>query len=659
MRTGAGTPLKATSAGLPLRRRQYCLVEDGWANEEQEQRRNMKRHVAQEKVPSGNVSKGQTISRATVGVVLALVVAILIARPSAGAAIALRAATPDQRSVPRYGKLELTLDLEANYTNPFDPAQIDVYAVFVSPEQQPVRVYGFLFQPFRRRIQGGAEQFDPAGPAVWKIRFAPDTVGTWHYQVFAQDRTGRATLPPAAIDVTPSAFAGFIRRSDRNPRAFAYEDGHPFFPVGENMAWAGRRGTLDYDDWLAALSAAGGNWIRIWMASWNCALEWSRQGESGWQSGDYSGAGFYSLRNAWKLDTILDLVERYDMKAMVTFGTYGEFTEGGYFNEGQWKANPYRAANGGPCAQPEDFWTNAQARSLYRQRLRYLMARYAYRTSIHAWEFWNEAKAPASWVVEMASYLKGTRGFAGQPADPYQHLLTTTYGTPDIWRIPEIDLTQTHRYGEGSIPDHAPLVYDDAQRHRVYGTPHLMSEFGIDFRAPDGRYDPDGKGVNLHNALWASALSGNAGSAMVWWWDNYVHPSRVYAHFSALRQFVESIPWTAGAWEPLEVTAPSAAVYGLILDSSAMLWAHNPQHHWRNVLSKKPVAAMPSQEVRVRGLPSGRYTIEWWDTWKGGISRRESVTCREGRLTLRLPELETDVAARIVPADSEDGTKGK
>jgi len=625
----------------------------------QEQRGNMPPQVSPQTVPLKNLQNGQITPRATVVFGLVLVAAILSARPGASAAIALRAATPEQRSVSRYGKLELTLDLEASYTNPFDPAQIDVYAVFTSPAQQRVRGYGFLFQPFRRRMQRGTEEFDAVGPPVWKVRFAPDTVGTWHYQVFARDRTGRATLPPAAIDVTPSASAGFIRRSDRNPRVFAYEDGRPFFPVGENMAWAGKRGTLEYAEWLASLKAAGGNWIRIWMASWNCALEWSTQRGSDWRTGGYSGAGFYSLRNAWKLDTILDLAERYDVKVMVTFGTYGEFNEGGHFNEGQWKANPYLAANGGPCTQPEDFWTNPRVRRLYRQRLRYIMARYAYRTSIHAWEFWNEAKAPAAWVAEMASYLKGTGAFAGQPADPYRHLLTTTVGTPDIWQNPEIDFTQTHRYGRGNLPDHAPLVYDDTQRYRRYGKPHLMSEFGIDFRAPDRRYDPDGKGVNLHNALWASALSGDAGSAMIWWWDNYVHPAHLYTHFAPLRQFVDSIPWTAGAWEPLDVTAPSATVYGLVLDRTATLWAHNPQHNWRTVLAKKPIAALPSQEVVVRGLPSGQYAIEWWDTWKGGVTKRETVSCRNERLTLRLSKLETDVAARIVPANPEGGTKGE
>jgi len=168
------------------------------------------------------------------------------------------------------------------------------------------------------------------------------------------------------------------------------------------MCWGGRRGSFDYDDWLTPLAKAGGNWIRIWMSSWNCALEWSREARGDWRTGQYKGVGFHSLDNAWKLDTILDLAETNGVAVMLCLGTYGEFNTGGYFNEGQWKANPYNATNGGPCLMAADFWTDSAARKLYQQRLRYVTARYGSRTCIQSWEFWNEANAPAAWVGEMA-----------------------------------------------------------------------------------------------------------------------------------------------------------------------------------------------------------------------------------------------------------------
>ena len=656
---------------------------------------------------------------------IALVLALAAATPATPGPLAqqqklaLRSAKLVPNTAPRYARLELTLDLAATYDNPFNPDEIDVWGLFTSPQGQTTRVNGFLDQPFTRRLDHDTEVIEPAGSPVWRIRFAPVLEGSWRYRVFARDRSGETSLPEASFAVSPSQNPGFIRRAQRNPRMFAYDNGQPYFAIGENMCWGGKRGSFDYDDWLPPLAKAGGNWIRIWMSSWNCALEWSREAHGDWRNGQYHGVGVYSLDNAGKLDAILDLAETNGVAVMLCLGTYGEFNTGGYFNEGQWKANPYNATNGGPCLKPADFWTNSAVRQLYQQRLRYLGARYGSRTCIHSWEFWNEANAPAAWVGEMARCLKGTGEFAGRPLDPYGHLVTTTYGTPEIWRLTEVDFTQTHHYGKGDVPDHAPVLHRDALANASFGKPHLMGEFGIDWRTGDDKYDPEGRALNLHNGLWASALSGNAGGAMIWYWDGYVHPRQLYPQLTPLRKFADTVPWTDTAWEPLVITAPRVKVafapsegvvlpakgpwgrppeseftltadlgadgpdlpqflyspakpaerttpvfrfktveraaplnlYGLHNGHMAILWAQNAEHNWKNLFDKKPISTVPSTTLSCRGLPAGSYIVEWWDTWKGGMTRKEQVSAAVDGLTLALPELETDVAARILPSN--------
>ncbi len=497
--------------------------------------------------------------------------------------LALRSAEPDTRVVAQWNKFELTLDLSANYDNPFDPAQIDVWAVFTSPQGKTIRVNGFLWGDYTRRLDGKNEIIEAKGAPAWKIRFAPPARGAWRYRVWARDRSGLKSLPQAALIVAPASGArssgtspvgaipsreqifevngpeiGFVRRSVRNPRAFALENERPFVPIGENIGWAGNEGSFEFDRWLEGLGRAGGNWMRVWMSSWNAALEWTPPREGSWQRGEYHGLGVYSLDNAWKLDTILDSAERNGIYTMVCFGTYGEFKTGGFFNEGQWANNPYNVTNGGPCATPEDFWTNPQARAFYRRRLRYIAARYGWRTRVFAWEFWNEAEAPVLWVGEMARFLKGTGEFKTQgPADPHGHLVSTTYGNEAIWKLPEIDFSMTHSYGDtGSIPDHAPVIAADAQTNATWGKPHIMAEFGIDWRAGDEKYDPRGRAVNFHNGLWSSMAAGNAGGAMLWWWDGYVHPKNLYAQLTPLRRFSDSVAWTAGPWKPMRIDSP-------------------------------------------------------------------------------------------------------
>jgi hypothetical protein len=571
----------------------------------------------------------------------------------------LQKATPTTASVACYGAWEAALDLRATFDNPFDPADIDVYALFTSPQGQTFRVNGFYDQVFTRKLDHGAEKIEPAGEPGWKLRFTPSRAGRWGYEVFAKDRSGTARLEPAFFEVTPSANPGFIRRATSGAPYFMRDNGQPFFPIGENMGWAGGRGTYDYEDWLGALGKAGGNFIRVWMSSWNCALEWTSDNKGDWRSGQYHNLGVYSLQNAWKLDFIFDLAEQNGISLMLCLGTYGELKDGGFFNEGQWKANPYNATNGGPCAKAGALWTNETARKLYQRRLRYLGARYGHRVNLQSWEFWNEAEAPAPWVAEMARCLKGAGEFTGHGADPYGHLVTTTYGNPEVWNLPEIDITQTHSYGVGDLPDQGPKIYQEGRRHAAFGKPHLMAEFGIDWRSPDSQYDPDGKAINFHNALWASLLSGDAGGAMIWWWDNYVHPKKLYAPFTALRKFADTVPWTLGHWQPLAIQPlgldPNATNkvfngYALGNGSQAIAWIQNARHHWKNAFEKQAVSATPKARMQVSGLPAGRYRLEWWDTYRGTPLRAENVSCEGGNLQFELPELAADVAIQLTPA---------
>lgn len=282
------------------------------------------------------------------------------ARKASGAAplarrdkLALRSASPNRTGVPRFSKFELALDLTATYDNPFDADDVTVEAVLTSPQGKVWRIPAFLDQPFTRRLIEGKERIEAAGDPVWRVRFAPATPGAWRYRISARDRSGSVSLPEAGFTVTASPQPGFVRRSTRNPLAFAFEGERPFFAVGENMGWGGQRGSFDFDDWLGALGQAGGNWMRIWMCSWNCALEWSADPKGDRRVGSYHGAGVYSLDNAWKLDTILDTAERNGIYVMVCFGTYGEFKEGGFFGEGQWKANPYNVENGARARSPK------------------------------------------------------------------------------------------------------------------------------------------------------------------------------------------------------------------------------------------------------------------------------------------------------------------
>ena len=67
---------------------------------------------------------------------------------------------------------------------------------------------------------------------------------------------------------------------------------------GEDMAWGT---SYSYDSWLSKLAAVGGNFIRVWMASWGFAIEWQE-----------TGLGNYTARlgDAWLLDHVFGVCEQ-------------------------------------------------------------------------------------------------------------------------------------------------------------------------------------------------------------------------------------------------------------------------------------------------------------------------------------------------------------
>ena len=107
----------------------------------------------------------------------------------------------------------------------------------------------------------------------------------------------------------------------------------------------------------------------------------------------------------------------------------------------EWSNNPYNAANGGPCANTWDFFTNTTAKNYYKNRQRYIIARYGYSKNIQSWELFNEVDWTddfankqtdvTSWHNEMSTYIKSK--------DVYKHLVTTSYAydtnDPDTWQL--------------------------------------------------------------------------------------------------------------------------------------------------------------------------------------------------------------------------------
>ncbi len=550
--------------------------------------------------------------------------------------------------VPVFGLFEAMFDLNATHDNPYDPADIDVVAEFTSPEGKAHKVPAFFMWPFERTVVKGQEQLRAADLPEWHIRFTPTQPGRWEFTIRATDRTGATETEVLSFLAIPSKRDGFIRINNDNPYYFATDTSDVFFPVGLNMCWyvdttgEGNLQTVAYDRWLESLAANGGNFIRIWMFSVSFNPEWIE-----------TGLGQYDERqpHLWRLDYIMRRCEELGIRVQFCLLNHGQLS---LSTNSEWNANPYNAAIGGPIDHPVEFLTDETARTMFRRRLRYLMARYSYSPNVFAWEWFNEientsgldTEALLPWVAEMTDVIREW--------DPNHHLITTSAkGSERVYGPDSIDFTQPHMYEVGNWP---PAIF--AKIHRLrneYRKPVFVGELGIEHNPP--RIDPAGR--HLHTGNWASLMSGAAGGAMTWWWDSYVAPRDLWHVYRGISSFAEDEPLhlSKGPGRKFAVEHPEARLEAMALDLSdrTLLWirrkdatatAFSGKHSELPDFSTVTGATLSPD--RLDFTPS---RVEWWNTAGGTISGK--TVHDEGNDQISIPGFRTDIAAKFFATKRE------
>lgn len=451
---------------------------------------------------------------------------------------------PLQTNVEQYDKFEITVDLNATFTNPYDYSDIHLSAIFTAPDEQLFQVDGFYMESFILNENNGT-LYSSGENGQFKIRFAPMTVGTWSYRIKVSNQDGTTYSEPLHFNCSPSDNQGFI--SHNNSNYLSFSNGDQYIPIGENMAWQSHNVYHDYHKWLTALSENQGNFIRLWHAHWGLGIEW----KNGWQQ--FEGLKQYHQKNAAYQDWLFDFCTEKKVKVMLTLQHHGQVSTN---VNPEWSSNPYNAANGGMCQDVWDFFSNKEAINYTKNRLRYIVARWGYAQSIMAWELFNEVDwmndyAEKDWMVmewhqEMATFLK--------EIDPYQHLVTTSFAEATIganmWDIPTIDLTQTHFYLdnphlERALANGIQRALDDFQK------PTLTGEFGLGIHSNMNLLDPDG--IHIHNALWGALFAGGVGTGMSWWWDSYIDAQNLYYHYAPIAKVSQDISFVQQKMTPTEV----------------------------------------------------------------------------------------------------------
>jgi len=549
--------------------------------------------------------------------------------------------------VAAYQRLEISLNLQAVYDNPYDPREVAVEVEFRRRGGPSRRHPAFWFEGYERRPSGVGEQYRPTGERTWRGRIVAHSRGHWEYRIVARDRTGQARSQWRAFECTAGPNPGFVRVDGRDRHFLAFGDGSPYRPLGVNLCWAWDGAGFSVLRWQQDLAAAGGNWTRYWMSKHSAeqAIEWSAGGP--WQ-----GLGRYSQQISARFDAYLADAEARGIYAQLCVDSFNGWNSEVYAN---WSENPYNVEAGGMLAEPIELLTDEGARRLFRQRLRYVVARWGYSTAVLAWELFNEADIigagttpyylrrveGAAWHREMGAYLDSV--------DAFDHLRTTSFSNdldplrfPEIWSLDEMDIIQGHRYSDALPASHVGLI----RQMWACDKPGILAEFGVaDMTVPKlaaGKlaafHDPTGQ--SLHDAAWAAAVSGSA--AMSWWWEEWIAPAGLWSVLTPIRRFLDGEDWAA---EQLDIptcrvqSGHQVQVYGLQGPASAYLF----------------VRAFGGDEVdglviELTGLVPGALRVECWDTYAGEPVSWNDAAADAGGLKLHLPRFQRDLAVKIRPA---------
>lgn len=529
-----------------------------------------------------------------------------------------------------FDKFEAGFTMKAQYSNPFDPEQVDITAEFNSPSGHQWKINGFYSTSF-----GG----------MWKVRFSPDEAGLWRYTVHVRDKTGETTSENRSFVAARSGYHGALVVAS-NRRYLQYRDGTPFYGVGlwYNDGYSGFDAGRVKAEELDRLNHLGVNFI----SSFITPLETQA-----------SGPGRYDQNICGRLDQLLELCEQKNMELSLNlwFHAYLSETVWGAGNI-RWETNPYQQVTAA-----RDFYGSAAAWTLQEKLYRYMIARWGYSRALGIWFIVDEINGTDGWV-------KGDTAVASQWAakvhayfannDPYRRPTTGTRsgGVREFWNegYQTFDLAAREIYERQGWPvnnsstlDSAivpPLVSsymnyagEVARLWRGYGKPVIIGETGWDHVF----YEPSMPGylAQYHNALWVCLANGTAMTPFWWAYSDLLNDNLLTHQVTSFRQFTDSIPFSRlTGIGPAAIKAAKGNGYAMKSDQLIFGWVVNA------------LTDVAGDKITLRSIPRGRYKLMIYHTWRGRFIGEEDVRCFDGTLEFGIPRLTGGEHANYIGQDA-------
>jgi spore germination protein YaaH len=541
--------------------------------------------------------------------------------PTTGPRPSIAGVTLDRAELPRYEALELVVDVQAQYDNPYDARQVALDGLFTAPDGSEWRVPGFW-----------------DGDGAWRLRFTPSQEGAWRYQVTAQDVHGASQPAEGAFQVTASDRHGWLQAGSwvdpaYSPRYLVYHDGTPFYGVGHadalNILIDGfhlERGVGLFED----MQAVAENYV-IWWPFYALSPV----------NNSYDD---YSVQNLKVIDTVVRNAEQRGIHLVFTVWDHPQLRDHSHaWGDGRWATtNGFRR-----LGSIDSFFSDDKAWAWQENLYRYLIARWGYSPAIGLWQTVSEINGTNAYGQTDPWHERVNAYFAAN--DPYRHP-TTASKSGDVdwlagWQAMDVPQVHLYEFDDGAVAAAEVIAGWTTAMWNAAEKPNWIGEFGV----TDAAQYPE----LFHNAIWAALGAGAAMTPAEWnsggSWGRLTDAMK--ADLGRLAAFVAEIPLAHWNPQPVQVSSSAPAVrgWGVAGEEGGLIWVQDASLEGQPIADVRAnTTARSGVQIAVDGLPAGVYAVRPYDTWQGVWLEPLSLTCTAGQPCLiDLPDFKADIALRL------------
>ncbi len=538
----------------------------------------------------------------------------------------------------RYGLTEFSVDLDANFTNPFDQRQVSLMARFIGPDNQSMEIPGFWS--------------DSEGSEGWRVRFSAPAAGRWQGQFTVLDSRGQSVATQTSFDVAESTSNGWILPGDQvdptfSSRYLAYHDGSPFYGKGHGDAFAITsfvRAQNQAQSLINEMNDAGENYIIYWPSFTFSIIN--------------SGFDNYDQFIAGVLDEFVERMRINNKHLIYTIWDHSYIRDANHpWGNDRWQRNGFSR-----LVSVDDFFVDNEAWEWQKNFYRYLIARWSYSTSIGMWQTVSEIDGSSAFQNSNPWHQRVNQYFVEN--DPYRHPTTASMAGDRTWDAGHavMDVPQVHIYNDllnrqdqtqGLVIETAEVIARyTADMWALEAKPNWVGEFGVLNSGGLSNHYPE----LFHNALWAGLANGAAMTPAEWNDDDRweIMTPEMRARMRHLASFVENTPLVSWDPQPLTVNATGQAfqAWGLTSDQGSLIWGLDTTHRGRSIEDIRRLRS-PRENVQIElsGIASGEYQVFPYNTHTGQNLTSFVVMCDGPEQTCRisLPTFTSDIALRLSP----------